>query len=124
MSANSPRLAQALIYKNSGGSLPVTDINQLIRDALKPQAVSADDSAAISKAGTDVIAQLKQECEEQSREIERLTAQLKEMEAMSGFAYAGSWKTAVSSSVSITANTPGESFLMINFQDILRLKPL
>ncbi len=109
MSANSPRLAQALIYKNSGGSLPVTDINQLIRDALKPKAVSADDSAE--------IAQLKQECEEQSREIERLTAQLKEMEAISGFAYAGSWKPAVSSNVSITANTPGVCIIPGSLQE-------
>ncbi len=109
MSGNSPRLAPALIYKNSGGSLPVPDINQLIRDALKPKAVSADDSAAIS--------QLKQECEEQSKEIDRLTAQLKEMEAISGFAYTSSWKPAVSSSVSITTNTPGVCIIPGSLQE-------
>ena len=109
MSANSPRLAQALIYKNSGGSLPVPDINQLIRDALKPKAVSADDRME--------IAQLKQECEQQSREIDRLTEQLKEMEAISGFAYAGSWKPAVSSDVSITINTPGVCIIPGSLQE-------
>ena len=109
MSANSPRLAQALIYKNSGGSLPVTDINDLIRQALKPKAVSVDDSAA--------IAQLQQECEEQSKEIERLTAQLTEMEAMSGFAYSSSWKPAVSSDISITANTPGVCIIPGSLQE-------
>ncbi len=109
MSANSPRLAQALIYKNSGGSLPVPDINQLIRDALKPRAVSADDSKE--------IAQLKQECEQQSREIDRLTEQLKQMEAISGFAYANSWKPAVSSDVAITTNTPGVCIIPGSLQE-------
>ncbi|MEM9274222.1 MAG: phycobilisome rod-core linker polypeptide [Cyanobacteria bacterium P01_F01_bin.143] len=99
LSANSPRLATALIYKNAGGSLPVTDVNDLIRQALKPKAVSTDDSAA--------IAQLKQKCEQQSKEIESLTSQLKEMEAMSGFAYSSSWKPDVSNDISIVARIPG-----------------
>ncbi|MEO1006607.1 MAG: phycobilisome rod-core linker polypeptide, partial [Cyanobacteria bacterium J06638_38] len=99
MSANSPRLATALIYKNSGGSLPTPDINQLIRDAIKPKAVPASDTAEIAK--------LKQEFEQQSREIESLTAQLKEMEAISGFAYASSWKPAVSGDTSVVAKISG-----------------
>jgi|GEM_PF-426318 len=98
MSANSPRLVKALIYKNSGGSLPVTDINQLIRQALKPKAVSADDSAAIAK--------FQKECEQQSKEIESLTEQLKQMEAVSGFAYAGSWKPSGNDS-SVVSEIPG-----------------
>ena len=108
MSANSPRLLKALIYKNAGGSLPVTDINDLIRQALKPKAVSTDDSAA--------IAQLKQECEQQSKEIESLTAQLKEMDAVSGFAYAGSWQPAIGDS-SVVARTPGVCIIPGSLQE-------
>ncbi len=83
-SANSPRLIAPIIYNNPDGNVPVTDINKLLQEVLRPKPQTRPTSPQF----TPVIPQ-QQESEQLEQEIAELEAQLARLQSLSSIGSAG-----------------------------------
>jgi phycoerythrin-associated linker protein len=85
-SGNAPRLVAPLILNNPGGNVPVTDINQLLREVLKPKPQSTTQFVPyMSKPETS-----EEKSEDNiAREIADLEAQLTELRSLASIGAAG-----------------------------------
>lgn len=88
LSGNKPRLNRALIYNHPTGQAPVTDINALLAEVLKPKIQPQE---IISKAQLALLCQ----CEELETEIGTLQAQLAALQptATIGAAQLNKWSS-------------------------------
>lgn len=88
-SGNAPRLVKPIIYKNPNGYVPVTDINQLLAEVLKPKPQIVSTASELAS-----YAQPQQEVEndELEREIADLKAQLAELQSVATIGAVGSSK--------------------------------
>ncbi len=77
---NLPRLNRALIHNNPEGKAPVTDINQLLAEVLKPKPLVAVSTTPGKIAFTEAYQALQRQCQEQEKLIETLQQQLAELQ--------------------------------------------
>ncbi len=80
LSGNLPRLDRALIYNNPEGKAPVTDINQLLAEVLKPKLQVPVSTTPGKIAFTEAYQALQPQCQEQEKLIETLQQQLAELQ--------------------------------------------
>ncbi len=85
-SGNQPRLARPLIYNNPDGNVPITNIEQLLAEALKPKFDFVVSTQAIPSSPSQA---LQQECQEQEKVIASLEQQLKELQSLATIGAAG-----------------------------------
>ena len=85
-SGNKPRLARPLIYNNPDGNVPITNIEQLLAEALKPKFDFVVSTQAIQSSPSQA---LQQKCEEQEKVIASLEQQLKELQSFATIGAAG-----------------------------------
>lgn len=82
---NAPRLAAPIMRNNPNGSAPVTDINQLLQEVLKPKSPIKSTAPQF----TPYLPQSKQESEQLEQEIAALETQLAELQSLTKIATAG-----------------------------------
>lgn len=121
LTGNKSRLSKSLIYNNVSGEAPVTDINALIAEVLKPKPWMMGKTTVAPSEGmpSEVEAQLQSQCDEQEKLIETLQQQLADLRPFAsigisqlskGSAYSsatngGSGATSYSQSSSLPANS-------------------
>ncbi len=90
--ANSPRTLKPLILNNPGGNQPVTDVQALLAEVLKPKPQSIDTYAI---ARQQAYQDLQRKCKEQRKLIESLQKRLGELQpfASIGTKVLGTWQT-------------------------------
>ena len=89
MSGNKPRLARSIIYNNPDGNVPVTNIEELLAEVLKPKFDFVVSTEAIQSSSSQAYQALQQECEEQEKVIASLEQQLKELQSFATIGTAG-----------------------------------
>ncbi len=107
---NSPRVLKPLIYNNSGGNVPVTDVEALLAEILKPKTPSIEPLAlARQQTQQKAYQDLQRKCQEQRKLIESLEQRLAQLQrfASIGTKVLGTWQT---------SETPGPSLQPI-YQD-------
>ena len=109
ISGNAPRLVEPLIYNNPNGYVPITDINELIKQAVKPKPQFV---AAAPKFVPYM--QPQQESEQLEREIADLEAQLAELQSFATIGAAGvskwqSYYTDISETTPSSSRSPSWS---------------
>ena len=83
-SGNQARLIAPLLYDNPDGKVTFSDVGELLREVLKPQPQFRTTAPAVAAE-----IKLKQECDEQEREIAQLEAQLAELQSLATIGAAG-----------------------------------
>ena len=88
---NSPRLVKSLIYNNPNGTMPITDVNKLLKELFETQAARESTKAELVAP----IPQPKSELEQLEEEITELEAQLARLQSLSSIGSAGisKWQT-------------------------------
>ena len=109
VSKNEARLVKSLIYNNPGGNAPVSDVNALIAEAVRPRPWMIGRKPVF---GTDVATvseypELERKCNEQEELIETLKQQLADLAPLAniGAAQLSQWQSD-SSSVDNTTSFP------------------
>ncbi|MGK7904602.1 MAG: phycobilisome rod-core linker polypeptide [Hormoscilla sp.] len=95
LSGNLPRLNRALIYNNPTGKAPVTDINALLAEVLKPKIQPEEIISKAELARKQAENALRCQCEELETEIGTLQAQLAALQptATIGAAQLNKWSS-------------------------------
>jgi len=81
LSGNQPRLNRALIYNHPTGKAPVTDINALLAEVLKPKIQPQEIISKAELARKQAYQALQSQCSEQETAIATLQQQLAELRA-------------------------------------------
>ncbi len=84
ISGNAPRLVASIIYNNPNGYVPIADINELIKQAVKPKPL-----VPAAPAFVPYMQQPQPESEQLEREIADLEAQLAELQSFANIGAAG-----------------------------------
>ncbi len=77
---NLPRLSRSLIYNNPAGNVPVTDIQKLLDEVLKPKPQVLETPTSMELVRQKAEQDLQRKCEEQSQLIETFQQQLAELQ--------------------------------------------
>ncbi len=88
-SGNNPRLVRSIIYNNPDGNVPISNIEQLIAEALKPKFDFVVSPEAKLSSPSQAYQALQQEYEEQENIIASLEQQLKELQSFATIGSAG-----------------------------------
>ena len=89
MSGNTPRLVRPLIYNNPNGNVPISDIEALLAEALKPKFDFVVSTEAVQSSSSQAYQALQQECKEQEKVIASLEQELKELQSFATIGSAG-----------------------------------
>ena len=73
-----PRLSRSLIYNNPNGNVPITDIQQLLAEVLKPKPPATP--VPLASVNTQPYQDIQRKCEEQEKQIKALQQQLAELQ--------------------------------------------
>ena len=88
-SGNTPRLVRPLIYNNPNGNVPISDIEALLAEALKPKFDFVVSTEAVQSSSSQAYQALQQECDEQEKVIASLEQELKELQSFATIGSAG-----------------------------------
>ncbi|NET63427.1 MAG: phycobilisome linker polypeptide [Moorea sp. SIO1G6] len=85
VSGNPPRLNKSIIYNNPLGQAPVTDIQALLDEVLKPKIQPQEAPTEAEKQRSEAYQAIERKCQEQEELLETLQQQLAELRPLASF---------------------------------------
>ena len=85
VSGNPPRLNKSIIYNNPLGQAPVTDIQALLDEVLKPKIQPQEAPKEAAKERSEAYQAIQRQCQEQEELLESLQQQLADLRPLASF---------------------------------------